>query len=378
MQRILILMSATGGGHRASAEALKAGFAEQFGDRFQVDIIDLLIDHFPWPLNRLPPLYPRIANNMPWLWGLLFDSGNFPQAARAILNTLATYSAPQVSLAFRQYAPDLIVSVHPLVHEVTVKALKRLNRSTPIATVVTDLASAHPLWFHPAVQCCFVASEETYQMGLRSGLTGAQLHLSGLPIRPAFAHRPGPKATVRQSLGLHPNLPTALLVGGGEGMGPVAAIAQATAQRLAGAGRPQGQLVIICGRNRRLQEQLTGHPWPVPTVVLGFVQDMPTWMAACDCILTKAGPGTIAEALVCGLPIILSGFIPGQEEGNVPFVVDNGVGVFEQEPAAIAERVWRWFGPDAAEREQLAERARSLGHPHATAEIVAALAQIRA
>ena len=52
--RILILMSDTGGGHRASAQALKAGFTELYGDRFQVEIIDLITDFMPFPLNQLP------------------------------------------------------------------------------------------------------------------------------------------------------------------------------------------------------------------------------------------------------------------------------------------------------------------------------------
>jgi 1,2-diacylglycerol 3-beta-galactosyltransferase len=266
--------------------------------------------------------------------------------------------------------------VHPLVHEVTLTALKRLRRTTPLATVVTDLASTHPLWFHPEVRLCFVAGEEAYQQGLRMGLKPAQLRLSGLPIRPVFAHPPKPRALLQRELGLHPDLPAALLVGGGEGIGPVAAIAETVAQRLAVGGRPTGQLVVICGRNRRLREQLTESEWPIPIMVQGFVQNMQEWMAACDCIITKAGPGTIAEALVCGLPIILSGFIPGQEEGNVPFVVRNGVGAFHKEPDAIAATVARWFGPDAEERQQLAEQARSLGHPQATFEIVETLAEM--
>ncbi|HMN26653.1 MAG TPA: glycosyltransferase [Caldilineaceae bacterium] len=374
MNRILILMSNTGGGHRASAEALKAGFAERYGDRYTVAIIDLLIDYLPWPLNRLPPLYPWIANRTPWLWGILFDSGNFPQAVRAIVNGLARYAAPQVSQVFAQFSPDLIVSVHPLVHELTLKGLARLGRKTPLATVITDLASVHPLWFHPAVQLCFVASEEAYQYGLQLHMTPAQLRLTGLPIRPAFAQRPKPRAILRHELGLHPDLPAALLMGGGDGIGPVGAIAEAVAHRLGGDGKAAGQVVVICGRNQRLQEQLAERQWPVPLLAQGFVHNMPEWMAACDCIITKAGPGTIAEALACGLPIMLSGFIPGQEEGNVPFVVNNGVGAFSKDPQVIAATVARWFGPDAAERQQLAERARALSHPQATFAIVETLA----
>ncbi|MCD7460707.1 hypothetical protein HAX54_044250 [Datura stramonium] len=66
--------------------------------------------------------------------------------------------------------------------------------------------------------------------------------------------------------------------------------------------------------------------------IKGFQKQMEKWMGACDCIITKAGPGTIAEALIRGLPIILNDYIPGQLVGNVPFVVDNGAGVFTRRP----------------------------------------------
>ena len=132
---------------------------------------------------------------------------------------------------------------------------------------------------------------------------------------------------------------------GGEGIGPVAAIARSVATRLAADAR-RAQLVVICGRNEQLRRQLTQSEWPLPVRVEGFVENMPDWMGACDCVVTKAGPGTIAEALICGLPILLTGFIPGQEEGNVPFVLENGVGAYSEEPAEIAAIVSRWFGPE--------------------------------
>jgi 1,2-diacylglycerol 3-beta-galactosyltransferase len=104
--------------------------------------------------------------------------------------------------------------------------------------------------------------------------------------------------------------------------------------------------------------------------VKGFVNDMPDWMAACDCIVTKAGPGTIAEALISGLPIVLSGFIPGQEEGNIPYVVDQGVGEFTTDPAVIAGIVARWFGPERERLAAMSAQARALGYPQATFDIV--------
>jgi 1,2-diacylglycerol 3-beta-galactosyltransferase len=262
------------------------------------------------------------------------------------------------------------------VHEISFRALRRLGRRIPVATVVTDLASIHPLWFHPKVSLCFVAGEAAHREGLKAGLNPEQLRVSGLPIRPAFAEPQPPKAELRQKLGLHPSLPAALLVGGGDGIGPVAAIAQAVAGRLAQKEQPLGQLVVICGRNQRLKDQLSAQRWPIPVVINGFVDNMPAWMAVCDCIITKAGPGTIAEALVCSLPIILSGYIPGQEEGNIPFVLDNNVGAYSEEPAEIAAIVDRWFGPAMAARMQLANNARALSRPNAAFEIVESLVKL--
>lgn len=369
-------MSNTGGGHRASAEALKAGFQQRYPNRFQVDVIDLLIDHLPSPLNRLPRLYPFLSNRAQFLWKLLWQTGSHPQQARLIVEMVARSSAKLISEVIAHYAPDLLISVHPLVHEFTLYALEELGWQRPLATVVTDLATVHPLWFHPAVERCFVASEPAYQLGLAAGLTETQLRLYGLPVRPAFTQPLPPQPVLRQKLGLHPTLPAALLVGGGEGVGAVAEQAYALAHLLGEPLTPLGQLIVICGRNRRLYAQLQEETWPVPTMICGFVDNMPEWMAASDCMVTKAGPGSIAEALISGLPIILSGFIPGQEEGNVPFVVNNKVGIYCTEPDEIAAVIQRWFGSREDERRRFAENALRLARPQATFQIVESIAEL--
>jgi 1,2-diacylglycerol 3-beta-galactosyltransferase len=369
-------MSNTGGGHRASAEALKTGFEQRYPNRFQVDIIDLLIDYLPSPLNRLPRLYPFLSNRAQFLWKLLWQTGSRPQQVRTFVEMLARSSARPISQVIAHYAPDLLVSVHPLVHEFTLYALEELGWQRPLVTVVTDLATVHPLWFHPAVERCFVASTTAYQLGLAAGLKSAQLRLSGLPVRPAFTQALPSKTILRQQLGLHPTLPAALLVGGGEGIGSVAEQAYTLAQMLGEQTPPRGQLTVICGRNHRLYTQLQEQTWPVPTLICGFVDNMPEWMAASDCIITKAGPGSIAEALISGLPIVLSGFIPGQEEGNVPFVVNNQVGLYRAQPDEIAAVVQGWFGSKAEERRRFAQNARRLARPQATFEIVESTAEL--
>ncbi|KAG0503414.1 hypothetical protein HPP92_003486 [Vanilla planifolia] len=104
--------------------------------------------------------------------------------------------------------------------------------------------------------------------------------------------------------------------------------------------------------------------------VRGFETQMEKWMGACDCIITKAGPGTIAEALIRGLPIVLNDFIPGQEAGNIPYVVENGTGVFSRSPKEAADQVSRWFGPEREELRRLSQNAMRMAKPNAVFDIV--------
>ena len=379
MKKVLILMSDTGGGHRASAQALQAGFAQRFGDHFQVEIVDLWMKHTPFPLNQFPKSYSFLATRTPWAWKFIWRTGGNQRTAHVILEVATRYARKSVEQLFREQRPDLVISVHPLMQDITLAIQAHMGWDLPFVTVITDLASIHPTWFHRQADLCFVASPEAFERGVALGMRPEQLRLFGLPIRPVFAQAPRPKATLRQELGMDPDLPAALIVGGGEGMGAVAQIARSVADGLAGrasGGRPQGQVVVVCGRNQKLKRELAAHDWPVPVIIHGFVDNMPDWMTACDCIVTKAGPGTIAEALVRGLPILLSGFIPGQEEGNVPYVVDNGAGAFSTDPEEIARVVARWFGPDREQLAVLAERAKKMGNPDATLHIVEEVAKL--
>lgn len=374
-QRILILMSDTGGGHRASAQALKAGFDELFPGRCQIDIIDLISDHLIWPLNQLPKMYPFLSNDAPWMWKALYDSQSSASWGNALAVVGSRVSISRVQAAFEKYHPDLIISVHPLLQTVSLWALKGMPRRIPFVTVVTDLSTGHPLWFNPGVDACYVASTFTVELAKKAGLRPEQIHLFGLPIRPAFSRPTRPKPELRKVLGMDAKLPAALLIGGGEGVGPVEQIANQLAKTLCN-GQTSGQIVVICGRNREMEERLAGQAWPIPVVVKGFVDNMPDWMAACDCIVTKAGPGTIAEALISGLPILLSGYIPGQEEGNIPYVVDNEVGEYNADPAAIATIVARWFGPEHEKLTAMSGKARAMGHPQATFDIVNSITEL--
>ena len=132
-------------------------------------------------------------------------------------------------------------------------------------------------------------------------------------------------------------------------------------------------LIIVCGRNKRLKARLEGRKWENPTLIYGCTRDMPDFMRASDFIVTKAGPGTIAEALNAQLPIILYSKLPGQEDGNVTFVQEEGAGVWAPTPQEVVRTLTRWISRPE-ERRRVIENCRRAGKPEAARTIARMIA----
>ncbi|XP_076901305.1 monogalactosyldiacylglycerol synthase, chloroplastic-like isoform X2 [Bidens hawaiensis] len=372
-KKVLILMSDTGGGHRASAEAIKWAFNEKFGDQYEVSVTDLWTDHTPWPFNQLPRSYNFLVKHGS-LWRMTYYASAPRVVHQSNFAATSTFIAREVARGLMKYQPNIIISVHPLMQHVPLRILRSRGLLDRIVftTVVTDLSTCHPTWFHKLVTRCYCPTEEVAKRASKAGLQSPQIKVYGLPVRPSFVKPVRPKVELRKELGMDEDLPTVLLMGGGEGMGPIEATAKALGNALydENLGEPIGQILVICGRNKNLVNKLLSAEWKIPVQVKGFVTKMEECMGACDCIITKAGPGTIAEAMIRGLPIILNGYIAGQEVGNVPYVVENGCGKFSKSPKEIANIVGQWFGPKAHELKAMSQNALSLARPDSVFKIV--------
>ena len=371
-------MAATGGGHAASAESLRSAFTDRCGSRLRVDVVDLWSDDAPWPLNQVPHVYRPLVDRSPWLWKLIYSQGRNPRVVGPTLNLVWHWTRRRARAVLESHRPTLVVSVHALLQDIPLRVLsewrRQRGRSVPFVTVVSDLVSAHPLWFHKAAALCFVPTSETRSLALQAGLRPDRVRQHGFPIRSAFARRPIAKQDARAALGMRDDLPLILMIGGGEGMGRMEESARTFAARLAatrsGDRTAGGQLAVVCGRNLRLRARLGQRPWPIPTVVTGFIGNVWDWMAASEFVITKAGPNTIMEACASGLPLLISGYVSGQEEGNVDYVVRNGIGAYGDSPDRIAEIGATWLGPERPQLGAMARRARLLSRHDAARNIV--------
>ena len=362
---ILFLFSDTGGGHRSAAEALIEALNLEFGSRISTEMVDIIKAYAPRPLNKMTNWYPRMVR-VPELWGLGYHLTDGKRQARLITSTTWPVIRRSMRNLIAKQPCDLIVSVHPLANTPVIRALGR--ERPPFITVVTDLVTAHAFWYDRRVDLCIVPTEGARQRAISNNLASDKVRVMGLPVADRFCRPAGDTIDLRKKLGWPQDLPVILLVGGGEGMGPLEKIAESIA-----ANRMQASLAVITGRNYKLKARLEARSWSIPTFIYGFVRNMSDLMVAADILVTKAGPGTIMEGLNAGLPLILYSRLPGQEDGNINFITEKGAGVWAPEPHQVVEALCHWID-DPHAREVAVQACRQLARPQAAREIAHVLA----
>ncbi len=288
-----------------------------------------------------------------------------------LLKFFTPWARSRLTQQLRRTMPQAVVSVHSLSNHLAVQAVRRLDKPIPVITVVTDLVRAYASWFSPGIDLCIVPSDAVCQKALACGLSPQQVKVVGLPVSLEFGQAMGGKSERKKKVGLDPNLPALLLAGGGEGMGKVFPIARAIAE-----ARVPAQLLVVAGRNGPLRRRLERTAWKIPTRVFGFADNMSELMAASDVIITKAGPATISEAIACGLPMVISGAIPYQEDLNAAYVIENGVGHLAEEPGEIANLLREWLQPGNEALSWMARNARRLARPETTLEVARLIAEL--
>ena len=365
-KKILFLFSDTGGGHRSATEAMIEALDLEFPGRFDSCMVDFFRDYYPRPLKYAPEIYPPISR-MPQAWGLSYKVSNGKVRTRAVNHLTYPYLRQSARRLVHENPADLIVSVHPLVNTTLMRAMKESPR--PFITVVTDMVSTHAFWYDRRADLVVVPTEEARQRGIDFGVPEGNLRVIGLPVADKFCRPMEDRLAWRQRMGWRTDLPTILVVGGGDGMGPLKRVAKSINE----AGL-KASLVVVCGRNESLKAELEAVDWRIPAHLYGFTRDMPQFMAASDMLVTKAGPGTISEAFISGLPLVLYAKLPGQEDGNVAYVVKERAGVWAPRPREVVAALRRWVD-DPAERERAAQASRRVAKPDAARQVARLIAQ---
>lgn len=369
---ILLLIADTGSGHRSAAMAIRGAMhlCDRVSPLYSVTSVDVFAVCSTFPLRKLNALYRLAIKYTPWLYDRLFRLTNRPAGFKVLERLLYLCLRRGLARLFTGAQPDVIVSLHPLLNHVSLRVLAEIQMRVPFLTVMTDLVTPHRGWVEPRVDGCAVPTPMAWSFCRQHGMAAEKIHALGMPIDLKFSRDDASRELLRAKLGLDPALPTLLLAGGGEGAGKLARMVRAIWQ----AELPV-QLIVVAGRNARLRRQLERWRRQLPAplhrrwLVLGFVQHMPELMRAADLMVTKAGPGSICEAIACRLPLLLTSSVPGQEEGNVGYVCEHGIGRMVETPEQLVATLRACLQPDSPLLEEMRQNMARLANPLAALRI---------
>lgn len=330
---ILFAISDTGGGHRSAAVAIMAAL-EQADGAVTSDMLDVLCATGIPGLRSAPRIYDQLSTRWLPLYDFSFQLTNGVRRVDMLSRIVYFQARRSVTRAIRAAHPQLVVVTHPLVHRLVAAVRHANNWSFRIVTVVTDLVSLHASWTYSGVDLCLVPTDEAYALMRRRGIRQAMMQRTGFPVHPKFSGYAHTQAETRRKLGLAADRFTVLVTGGGVGSGNLRDMVLALAEAC-----PDTQLLVVTGKNKAVYQELTTRLHNPLIHVYGFVDNMEELMAACDVVVSKAGPGTLMEALVMRRPVILTQAVGMQERGNIDFVLNHELGMFCPTPERIIDAV---------------------------------------
>ncbi len=323
-KRVLLLISDTGGGHRSAANAITAALDELPGPIVYEHRIDDVAAHCTFPLSQLGMAYSAALRFAPPLYGALYHATNGKKRFRSVIRFCEPLYRERLKDLFVSYQPDIIVSVHPLLNHAALRA-----RADAGLTVPLDHGRHRPRARPRGLADARSRRDRrprarSLRPGPREGHPRGTHPAARPPSAPEVRRRDGHQDGVAHELGLPADKTIALLMAGGEGGGKLLPTTMALAK-----SKLPLHMVVVTGRNAALRTKLEelAPSLPTPMTILGYSNDVPSLMRAADLLVTKAGPGTLAEASIAEVPVVVYDFVPGQERGNLDYVRTNGIGV---------------------------------------------------
>ena len=365
--KIAILSVSAGAGHVRAAQALQAAAQRWYPgvETVHIDLMELVPKLFK---TVYADTYLKVVDRHPAFWGYLYartDREKVDSALSKLRIAVERLNTRRLKQALAKIGPDHIICTHFLPAQLLSRKIGAGRFGAPVWVQVTDF-DIHTLWIHPHMRGYFAAHEEVAWRMAERGIPADEIRVTGIPIMPAFGERPG-RAACAAELGLDPNRTTLLMMSGGAGVGDVETLAERLL-RLEG----DFQLVVLAGRNERLLHDLQGlaarHPGRL--FPMGFTRTIERVMAASDLAISKPGGLTTSECLAVGLPMIVVSPIPGQEERNADFLLENGAALKACDAGALAWRVAALL-QDRSRLEVMRGNALRLGRADAAREVLA-------
>ena len=325
--KITLVYVDSGGGHRAAAEALSEVIRQQ--DR-PWDLTLLSIQDVLDPIDfirKMSGVKFQDVYNLMLRHGWTAGTRLLIPLAHALIRATHRSQIEVLTRYWERHRPDMVVSIIPHYNRAMKEALDLAWPGTPYVTLLTDIADYPPhFWIEAIDQWVICGSAKAAEQARQIGLAEDRiLHASGMVLHPSFyVPMRADRARERARRGLRPDLPTGLVLFGGEGSTEMLRIARALNEGVSGV-----QLILVCGRNERVADELRAIEQRIPMHVVGFTREIPLLMELADFFIGKPGPGSISEALAKHLPVIVqrNAWTLAHERYNTQWIEEQGVGM---------------------------------------------------
>ncbi|MFH1355190.1 MAG: glycosyltransferase [Candidatus Omnitrophota bacterium] len=316
-------------GHHSASLAIENAIKKISPDS---EIMNLNAFNYTNPVSEkiVNRLYMSVIKRTPRVWDYLYDNPQVAKNINKIKDTIHRFNSPKLKNLFERFKPDVVLCTQAFPCGMVADFKRTYKSDIPLIAVLTDYIP-HSYWVYDTVNYFITPSEEVSQRLINKGVTTNKIKPLGIPFDYKF-NATTSKQKVMQELGLNPDVKTIMLMGGGQGLGPIKAIVKSL-EKVNG----ELQEIVVAGTNRKLYNSLKRKVKKLKKKVLlfGYTNKINELMSISDIIITKPGGVTTAEVLARKIPMIIVKPLPGQEASNTAYLTQNGAAIKVDNPGNI-------------------------------------------
>ncbi|MBM3252147.1 MAG: hypothetical protein FJZ11_05155 [Candidatus Omnitrophica bacterium] len=328
-KRIVLMYISEVSGHHSATLAIEKALK-----MLQPDVEVLNINGFNYtnPISEkiVNRLYMGVLKRTPQIWDYLYDNPTVVKRIEKIKETIHKFNSPKLQILFDKFKPDAVVCTQAFPCGMCADYKKTYNSNIPLIAVLTDYVP-HSYWIYDTVNYYITPSEDVTLGLMKKGVERDKIKSLGIPFDPKF-NEPLDRFKISRKFKMNPNPATILIMGGGQGLGPIKTIVKSLEKV-----KKEIQEVVVTGTNKKLYNYLKRKikKYKKKILLFGYVDNINELMSISNIIITKPGGVTCAEVLAKHLAMIIVKPLPGQEANNTRYLTEKGAAIKVDEPEDI-------------------------------------------
>src|SRR3989338_2192458 len=361
-KRIILMYISEVSGHRSATLAIEKVLKILRSD---IEVLNINAFNYTNPISEkiVNRIYMGIIKRTPQIWDYLYDNPEVVKKIEKLKERVHKFNSPKLKNLFDDFKPDAVLCTQAFPCGMVADYKKTYNSKLPLVAVLTDYVP-HSYWVYDTVDYYVTPSEDVSQRLIKKGVPQGKIKSLGIPFDPKF-NEPIDKNRLMRKLKLSTEIPTVLIMGGGQGLGPIKTIIKSLEKT-----KQEIQEIVVAGTNKKLYKTLKRRvkKYKKKVIVFGFIHNIHELMDMSDIIITKPGGVTTAEVLAKKIPMIIVKPIPGQETNNTLYLMEKGAAVKVDKPREIFLTVQQLL-KDSDRLKSISECAGSISKPEASLDV---------